>query len=151
MDNKSGKDAENPKAVAAHKALKQLQDDESRLAAQLVTPRWYYPTLGVFVATFAFSQALPGAATLWTVAIGITMLPILTTTYSHRYGISMMQATGPRSKHLLLVILTTLLLAMASSLAIKIFALPLWWAFVPATIAFFCNRHARTTLRQCTA
>jgi len=135
----AGDQSERSEAAAAREALRQLQDDGSRLAARVVTPRWYHPALGAIVAAFAGSQALPGAAAIWIVAIGIVLLPLLTITYSRRYGVSITQPAGPRSKRLLLTTLTILILAMASSLAIKFLALSAWWGLVPAVVAFFAT------------
>lgn len=139
MENDSGHagdQSDRPEAAAAQEALRQLQDDGSRLAARVVTPWWYHPALGAIVAAFAGSQALPGAAAIWIVAIGIVLLPVLTITYNRRYGVSTTQPAGPRSKRLLLTTLTILILAMASSLAIKFLALSAWWGLVPAAVVF---------------
>lgn len=112
------------------------RDDGSRLAARVVTPWWYHPALGVIVAAFAASPAFPGASGIWAVAIGIVLLPILTLTYNRRYGVSTTQPAGPRSKRLLLAMLAILILAMASTLSIKLLALSAWWVVAPAVVAF---------------
>lgn len=135
----AGDQPERPEAAAAREALRQLQDDGSRLAVRVVTPWWYHPVLGVIVAAFAGSQVLPGMAAIWIVAIGIVLLPVLTITYSRRYGVSTTQPAGPRSHRLLLTMLTVLILAMVSSLAIKFLALSAWWGIIPAAFAFFAT------------
>lgn len=142
MENESDRADDQPArpdAAAAREALAQLQDDGSRLASRVVTPWWYHLALGVIVAAFAGSQVLPAITSLWIVAIGIVLLPVLTITYGRRYGVSTTQPAGPRSKRLLLTMLTVLILAMVSSLAIKFLALSAWWGIVPAVFAFFAT------------
>lgn len=139
VSDRPGDQPARPDAAAAREALAQLQVDGSRLAGQIVTPWWYHPVLGVIVAAFAGSPALSGTASIWIVAIGIVLLPVLTITYGRRYGVSTTQPAGPRSKRLLLAMLTVLILAMVSSLAIKLLAMSAWWGIVPAVLAFFAT------------
>ncbi len=135
----AGDQAERPEAAAAREALRQLQDDGSRLSIRVVTPWWYHPALGVIVAAFVGSQVLPGQAAIWIVAIGIILLPVLTITYSRCYGVSITQPAGARSKRLLLTELTVLILGMVSSLVIKFLALSAWWGIIPAVFVFIAT------------
>ncbi|KAB1660185.1 hypothetical protein F8O01_04495 [Pseudoclavibacter chungangensis] len=63
-------------------------------------------------------------------------LPLLTITYSRLYGVSTTQPAGPRSTRLLLTILTILVAALASNLAITHLAASAWWGLIPAVVAF---------------
>lgn len=119
----------------ARSALGAVAQDSARLADQIVTPWWYHPVLGVIVGVFVGAQALPGAWSVIMIALGIIAIPVLTVTYSRRYGVAISKPAGPRSRRLLLLALAVLLISMASSLAFKLVGLEQWWALVPATIA----------------
>lgn len=120
----------------AREALEQLHVDGACLAARVVTPWWYHPALGVIVAALAASQAFPVAAAIITVAIGISLLPVLTIVYARRYGLSPSRPAGRRSRLLLAATLGVLVAAMLASLAIRILSLSTWWVLVPAALAF---------------
>ncbi len=68
-------------------------------------------------------------------ALGVIAIPVLTATYSRRYGVAISKPAGPRSRRFLLLTLAVLLVGMVSSLAFKFLGIEPWWAFVPATIA----------------
>jgi hypothetical protein len=120
----------------ARAALGSLDEDGTALAARIVTPWWYHPALGVITGVFAGAHALPGAWPVIAIAIGIVAIPVLTTTYSRRYGVAVSKPAGPRGRRLLLAVLAVLIGAMLSSLAFKLVGLEPWWALVPAAITF---------------
>ncbi|MDO5500536.1 MAG: hypothetical protein Q4F67_12745 [Propionibacteriaceae bacterium] len=124
-----------PHPDEARNALDALTVDGARLADRVATPWWYHPALGLIVAAFTLAPALAGSASTIVVAFGIILLPVLTTTYSRRYGISIAQPVGPRSKRLLLLSLGVLILALACSLVIKLLGIAPWWVMLPALVA----------------
>lgn len=127
--------APRPSSAQARDVLSSLDADGTRLAARVVTPWWYHLTLGVIVAVFVGSQALPGSASIGLVALGIIALPILVTVYNRRYGVSISQPTGPRSRRLLFTTVAVLVVAMLSSLVFKMIGFDPWWALIPAVLA----------------
>lgn len=128
--------ARPPSQNQAQAALSDLGHDSQELAARIVTPWWYHPALGVITAIFAGAQALPGAWPMVLLVLGIVAIPILTTTYSHRFGVIVTKPAGPRSKRLLLATLGVLVTAMSSSLAFKFLNIDPWWALIPAGVTF---------------
>ena len=129
-------DGSNLPEAEARDALKQLQDDGSRLATRVVTPWWYHPVLGASMAALVGSQALPGAASIWMVAVGVAMPPILAITYARRYGVVSSRSTGPRAKRLLLTLLVIVALAFVGSLVVRFVAFSAWWGLAAAVAAF---------------
>jgi len=125
-----------PDPAQARAALGELGRDGAALAARIVTPWWYHPSLGAITALFAGAQALPGVGPIVAVVCGIIAIPILTTTYARRYGVVTTKPAGPRSKRLMLATLVILLAAMASGLVIKVAGAEPLWALLPAAIAF---------------
>jgi len=71
--------------------------------------------------------------------LGIVAIPILTTTYSQRFGVVVTKPAGPRSKRLLLATLGVLVAAMMSSLAFKFLSIDPWWALIPAGVTFMAT------------
>lgn len=120
----------------ARAALGDLEHDGATLAARIVTPRWYHPVLGVITAVFVGAQALPGAWPIMVIAIGIAAIPVLTTSYTQRYGVAVSKPVGPHSRLILRVMLAVLIAAMMSSLALKLLGFEPWWALVPTAITF---------------
>ena len=84
----AGNESQQPSATEATDALGQLSADRSRLADRVVTPWWYHPTLGIIVSVFVLAQVLSPPLSISLVALGIIAIPVLTTAYSRRYGIS---------------------------------------------------------------
>ncbi|WP_127782428.1 hypothetical protein [Rhodococcus sp. X156] len=119
----------------ARQALDGLDVDGARLAEQMVTPWWYHPSLGLVVALIVGAQALPGSAAVVLVALGVIAIPVLTTTYRRRYGISTTQPAGPRSRRLLFLTAGIFLLAMVASTFGKLAGLASGWALLPAVLA----------------
>ncbi|AWB86352.1 hypothetical protein C3E77_06820 [Mycetocola zhujimingii] len=101
-----------------------------------MTPWWYHVALGAIVALFVASQAMPTAAMSVAIVLGIVALPVLTTVYSRRYGVSVSQPAGPRGRRLLLMTLGVLVAAMLSGVALKLAGIALSWVMVPAVLAF---------------
>ena len=120
----------------ARAALEDLEYDGATLAARIVTPTWYHPVLGVITAVFAGALALPGAWPVMAVATGIVAIPVLTPTYTRRYGVAVSKPVGPHSRRLLRVMIAVLIAAMMSALALKLLGIDPWWALVPAAITF---------------
>lgn len=120
----------------ARAALRDVSKDGGTLAAQIITPWWYHPALGVITAVFVVAHALPGVWPVVAIAIGIIAIPVLTTTYASRFGVAVSKPAGPRGRRLLLVVLAVLVGGMALSLAFKVLELAPWWALVPAVITF---------------
>ncbi|PPF78429.1 hypothetical protein [Pseudoclavibacter sp. Z016] len=131
--------ATSPSRDQAQAALDDLGHDSQGLAARIVTPWWYHPALGVITAIFAGAHALPGAWPMVLLVLGIVAIPILTTTYSRRFGVVVTKPAGPRSKRLLLATLGVLVAAMMSSLAFKFLSIDPWWALIPAGVTFMAT------------
>lgn len=125
-----------PTSAEARDVLSLLDVDGTRLAERVVTPWWYHVALGAIVALFVTSQALPTAAMSVPIVLGIVALPVLTTVYSRRYGVSVSQPAGPRGRRLLLMTLGVLVVAMLSGVALKFAGIAPWWVVVPAALAF---------------
>jgi len=120
----------------ARATLEDMEQDGATLVARIVTPQWYHPALGVITGVFAGAHALPGTWPVVAIAIGIIAIPVLTTTYTRRYGVAMSKPSGSGSRRLMLFMLAVLVAAMVSSLAIKLLGLEPWWALVPALLTF---------------
>lgn len=120
----------------AQSELEGMSRDGEKLAARVVTPWWYHSALGVITAIFAGAHALPGAWPMAAIIVGITAIPVLTTSYARKFGVVVTRPAGPRSKRLMLVTLAVLVAAMACSLAIKFLGLDPWLALIPAGITF---------------
>lgn len=125
-----------PTPADARAALSTLDADGERLAGRVVTPWWYHVSLGAIVAAFVASQALPAGASAALLALGILALPLLTTIYSRRYGLTITQPAGRRSRRLLLSTLAILISAMACGVVIKLTGAEPWWVLAPAAVAF---------------
>lgn len=123
-------------AEEARRMLASLGDDGARLAEQVITPRWYHPVLGLIVAVLVGSQALPGAYPLFVALPALIAIPLLTLTYSSRYGVTLTHTTGPGTKRLMFLIVGVMVLCIISAAIIKIAGVDLWWALIPVIIAF---------------
>lgn len=132
----AGNESQQPSATEATDALGQLSADRSRLADRVVTPWWYHPTLGIIVSVFVLAQVLSPPLSISLVALGIIAIPVLTTAYFRRYGISLTQPTGRRSGRLPLTSVGVLAVAMAGALIIRLAGISLWWALPVAIGAF---------------
>ena len=126
-------------SAAASEALKELNADGARLADRVVTPWWYHGVLGVIVAAFVGSQVLDGAAPLFVVALGIVALPVLTTAYSRRYGVTVTRPAGRRSRRLLFGTVAVLVVAMIAAIVLTFIDVSPWWVLVPTTAAFIAT------------
>lgn len=130
-------DAGAPSTSAqARAALDALDADASQLAGRLVSPWWYHLILGVIVAAAIGAQALPTVPSMSVIVLVIIWIPFLMQSYTSRYRISMTRPAGPRSRRMLLLILTVLAVLMASGVVLKIAALPQWWVLLPAAVGF---------------
>lgn len=119
----------------ARETLASLDDDGARLAERVVTPWWYHPILAAIVAATVISQALPGTWGVTLLPLAIIAIPLLMLAYTKHSGVATTQPAGPRSKRLLLVLVSIMILAMASTIAFKVTDSSPWWALVPAAIA----------------
>lgn len=125
-----------PTGAQAREALKSLNSDGAALSRRVVTPWWYHSALGLIVAGMIGSQVMPGVASTMVVALCVVAIPVLTTTYSRRYGVTITQPAGPRSKRLLLMTLGVALVAVLGGVAIKLTGSSAWWIILPAVVAF---------------
>jgi hypothetical protein len=125
-----------PSPSEAREILSDLSVDGSTLSQRVVTPWWYHLILGIIVAMLVGSQALPVAVSGVLLALGLVAIPVLTITYARRYGLSISQPAGPRSRRLLLTTLGILVLSMIANLTIKFIGAIPWWGLIPAAIAF---------------
>ena len=126
---------ERPTSAEARDALSALDADGASLAERMVTPWWYHLCLGLIVAVLTGAQALPGAYSIIVIALGIIAIPLLTTAYNQRYGISTTQPAGPRSRRLLFIAVAFLVVAMVSALVLKLTEQNPAWGLVPAAVA----------------
>jgi len=141
MENDSSRnDATDPQGLPspleAREMLSHLEDDGSALSERLVTPWGYHLIMGVIVALLVGSQALPVAVSGILLALGFIAVPVLTITYARRYGISIGQPAGPRSKRIVLITVGVLVLGMIANMVIKFVGLSPWWGLIPAALAF---------------
>ena len=129
-------ESDRPSPSEAREILDVLTADGASLATRVVTPWWYHVALGLVVATIVMSQTLSMPFSIGLVVLGILALPVITTTYVRRYGVSASSPAGPRTQRLLVVTLIVLAAGMAAALAIRATDQSAWWGLVPATIAF---------------
>lgn len=118
----------------ARASLAFLDEDGARLAERVVTPWWYHPILAAIVAGIVISQALPGAWGLTLLPLAIIGIPLLMLAYKKHSGVAITQPAGPRSKRLLLVLVSLMILALGSTVVLKFTDGSPWWALVPAAI-----------------
>ncbi|MFB2584533.1 hypothetical protein [Herbiconiux liukaitaii] len=123
----------------ARAALGELERDGGVLADRIVTPAWYHPILGLITAVLVGAQALPDAWPMIVIALAIVAIPVLTTTYTRRYGVAVSKPAGPRGRRLMLGLLAVLIAGMASTLALKLLGLEPWWALLPAAVTFLAT------------
>lgn len=88
------------------------------------------------MAIFVLAQALSQPLGIWLAALGIIAIPLLTTAYSRRYGMSLTQPTGKRSGRLLVAGVGVLALAMVGALVIRLTQVSLWLVLPVAVAAF---------------
>lgn len=120
----------------ARRALSGLDTDRARLAAKVVTPRWYHPVYASILAGLVLSQALPPFYGLTVVIVGLIGLIALRIAYDRRYGISFTKVTGRRTRALMFSVIGVLVAGMIASRVIVATGASLWWVLVPAAIAF---------------
>lgn len=125
----------SPSTVEARAALADLDADGARLADRVVTPWWYHPILALIVAVIVSSQALSGPGTVMILPLAIIALPILVIAYSRHSGVTVTQPAGPRSKRLLIVLVSLMIAAMASGVVLKLTGLSPGWVLIPAVLA----------------
>jgi len=150
MENDSASD--RPSADDARAALDGLSADGARLAERIVTPWWYHAALGLIVAVFGFSQALPGPEATVLVALAIVAIPALVLTYRQVYGVTLVEPAGPRSRRVLIVSIGIMVLVFAAGLGIRLAALAPAWGLIPAVTGFLMTvvvgRHYDDVLRD---
>lgn len=128
-----------PSAAEARAALDSLDTDSSQLAARLVTPWWYHPILGAMVAGAIGAQSLPGVSSTIVIALIIIWIPFLIKAYTSRYKVWMSGPAGPRSRRMMVLLVVTLIVLMASGALMKIGGLSPWWVLVPAVLGFLAT------------
>ena len=119
----------------ARSTLAFLDDDGARLIERVVTPWWYHPILAAIVAAIIISQALPGAWGITLLPLAIIAIPLLMLAYKKHSGVATTQPAGPRSKRLMLMLMAVVVLALVSTLVVKLTDSSPWWALIPAAIA----------------
>lgn len=143
IDGGSGDPSENgaaggsesaPTAAEARATLAALHTDATQLAERLVTPWWYHPVLGVMVAAAIIAQSLPRATSMVVIVMVLIGIPFLIRAYTSRYKVWMSEPAGPRSRRMLLLLLGTLAVLMASGVLMKIAGLSPWWVLLPAVL-----------------
>lgn len=132
----AGDKPQPPSASEAADILSRLSADRPRLAKQVVTPWWYHPALGLIVSVLVLAQVLSPPLSISLVTLGIIAIPVLTTAYSRRYGLSLTQPTGKRSGRMLLASVGVLALAMAGALVVRLTEVSSWWV-LPVVISAF--------------
>lgn len=132
----AGEGSVRPSASEATKILNRLSADRSRLADRVATPWWYHTALGVIVAIFVLAQVLSPPRSISLVVLGIIAIPMLTTAYSRRYGMSLTRPAGKRSGRMLVASVGVLALAMAGALVIRLTQVSPWLVLPVAVGAF---------------
>lgn len=135
----AGDAAGPPSGTEARAALDALDSDASQLAARLVTPWWYHPILGVMVAGAIGAQALPRVSSMTAIVLIIVWIPFLVRAYTSRYKVWMSGPAGPRSRRMMVLLVVTLIVLMASGALMKIGGLSPWWVLVPAVLGFLAT------------
>jgi hypothetical protein len=128
--------ADSPSPAEARRALSDLELDGVRLAERVVTPWWYYPTVGALVVLIVVTQALPSPASVVTLPVALFALPALVLVYRRRYGLWISQPAGPRSRLISQLVLVVFALTFAAMLVIKLTGIEYRWVLVPATVGF---------------
>ncbi|GCD18467.1 hypothetical protein GXP71_00865 [Cellulomonas sp. H30R-01] len=125
-----------PTPAEARSALADLAADRASLAARVVTPWWYHPTLGAVVALIVCTQALPSPASLVLLPVALFGLPALVVLYRRRYGVWVAEPAGPRSRALYRALIVVLVLVLAATLVVRLTDVAYVWALVPAAVGF---------------
>lgn len=128
-----------PTAAEARATLAALDTDATQLAARLVTPWWYHPVLGAMVAAAIIAQSLPRVTSMVVIVMVIIGIPFLIKAYTRRYKVWMSEPAGPRSRRMLLLLLGTLVVLMASGVLMKIAGLSPWWVLLPAVLGLLAT------------
>lgn len=132
----AGDGSQRPTASEATEILSRLSADGSRLADRVATPWWYHTALGLIVAMFVLAQVLSPPLSISLVVLGVIAIPILTTAYSRRYGMSLTQPAGKRSGRMLAASVGILALGMAGALVIRLTQVSPWLVLPVAVGAF---------------
>lgn len=125
-----------PTPAEARRALADLAADRAALAARVVTPWWYHPTLGGVVALIACTQALPSPASLVLLPVALFGLPALVVLYRRRYGVWVSEPAGPRSRNIYRALVVVLVLVLAAVLVVRFTDVAYGWALLPAAVGF---------------
>lgn len=128
-------------AAAARAALDALDDDRSRLAARVATPRWYHPVVAALATAASVAPGLPAATgdIAWTtsvIAVVVTLLAVVPL-LARRSGIAMpAHPTGRRTRVLLAAMVSLLVVLMLGSGAVSALDGPEWLLVAIGTLAF---------------
>lgn len=128
--------APRPTPAEARTALADLATDRATLAARVVTPWWYHPTLGAVVALIVCSQALPSPASLVLLPVALLGLPALVVLYRRRYGVWVSEPAGPLSRRIYRALIVVLVLVFGAMLVVKLTAVEYRWVLLPAAVGF---------------
>lgn len=133
--NHNPDDRERAARLEAQELLTSLEADGARLADRVVTPPWYHPALGGIVAVLVFAQALPGAYPLFLVMPALIALPLLSITYSRKYGVAFKRIPNGRSKGVLYAMIFVLIACLIAASLLKLQGASIWWSLIPTAIA----------------
>ncbi|WP_273652133.1 hypothetical protein [Cellulomonas fimi] len=128
--------APRPTPAEARDALAGLATDRATLAARVVTPWWYHPTLGAVVALIVCTQALPSPASLVLLPVALLGLPALVVLYRRRYGVWVSEPAGPLSRRIYRALIVVLVLVFGALLVVKLTAVEYRWVLLPAVVGF---------------
>ena len=121
-----------PNQSEADDALHVLDADAARLAARVVTPRWYYVVVALIEAVSVVAFVLPTAVFATVMAVSVLALALLANAAVRREGVRMNPST-PQSKRLYAVILGLVSAGILARVAMRFAGVSPWWALVPAT------------------
>lgn len=125
-----------PTPAAARSALAELAADRATLAARVVTPWWYHPTLGAVVALVVCTQALASPASLILLPVALFGLPALVLLYRRRYGVWVGEPAGPLARRIYRALVLVLVLVLAATVVVRLTGIEYRWALLPAAVGF---------------
>ena len=123
-------------------ALAAAKDSRRHLADRLVTPLWYYPAMGLTLVVFAYAIGTPEGTLEKSTRMSLLCGTILINTmalpfaYQRQTGVRIQQATGPRSRRLLLTWLISILVFAVGLVVNRYASGPTWVALALGAVGF---------------